>query len=325
MEIDVLDWITPNGDESPEDWHFHFDTVEENLTDVPTEHIGTEIEVTRLHGTVVDNFELDNFIARLTEEISVAHSATMNKSLAISINAIPIGFEPHRLFVSDHLKPAFVEKVYTRELIDGQAGAPVKVKLYAGIGERDLRAGGWYLFCNGRLILRADQTMTTVWGPAHGMRQYHPDFAFFRGYVYFDSDDASLLPWTTTKTGVDVDSPIYKHAQQEMIEISKPVLAFLSNLSKEKQAFEAGESTDRSLQDAIEGATAKITEVLTQAPAFVAPQRRPLPPGPKMQKIQYAKPLSEVEKAKRLLKAYTFTAVGEKTFEYFLEYEGDDK
>ena len=213
---------------------------------------------------------------------------------------------------------------YARELIDGQTGAPVKVKLYAGISERDLHAGGWYLFCNGRLVLRADQTMTTVWGPAHGMRQYHPDFAFFRGYVYFDSDDASLLPWTTTKTGVDVDSPIYKHAQQEMIEISKPVLAFLSNLSKEKAAFEAGESTDRSLQLAIEGATAKITDQLMQAPAFVAPVLRPPPPGPRMQKIQYTKPLSEVEKAKRLLKVYTFTAVGEKTFEYFLEYEGDD-
>jgi len=112
MEIDVLEWVTPDGNESPEDWHFHFDTVEEDLTDVAPEHIGTQIEVTRLHGTVVENFELENFVARLTEEISVAHSATMNKGLAISINAIPIGFEPQRLFVSDQLKPAYVEKVY---------------------------------------------------------------------------------------------------------------------------------------------------------------------------------------------------------------------
>ena len=43
-----------------------------------------------------------------------------------------------------------------------------------------------------------------------------------------------------------------------------------------------------------------------------------------MQRIQYRKPLSDVEKAKQLLKVLTFTAVGEKTFDYFMEYEGED-
>ena len=43
-----------------------------------------------------------------------------------------------------------------------------------------------------------------------------------------------------------------------------------------------------------------------------------------MQKIQYSKPLVEVEKAKQLLKVQTFIAVGEKTFEYFMKYEGEE-
>ena len=156
------------------------------------------------------------------------------------------------------------------------------------------------------------------------MRQYHPDFAYFRGYAYFDSDNAALLPWTTTKTGVDVDSPVYKNVQQEMIEISKPVLTFLSNLAKERAAFESGDSTDGTLGQAIQSAEAKRTDALTVTPTFVAPQPSPMPPGPRMQKIQYSKPLVEVEKAKQLLKVQTFIAVGEKTFEYFMTYEGEE-
>jgi hypothetical protein len=226
--------------------------------------------------------------------------------------------------VSEILKPACVEKTYRRELLVGQPGAPVKVKLFAGVAERSLHDGGWYVFCNGRLVIRADQTATTIWGQLHGMRQYHPDFAYFRGYTYFDSDDAALLPWTTTKTGVDVDSSVYKSVQQEMIELSKPVLTFLSNLAKERAAFESGDNTDRTLDQAIQSAEAKRTDTLPMTPIFVAPPLSPVPTGPRMQKIQYSKPSVEVEKAMQLLKVRTFTAVGEKTFEYFMKYEGEE-
>ena len=153
------------------------------------------------------------------------------------------------------------------------------------------------------------------------MRQYHPDVAYFRGYAYFDSDDAGLLPWTTTKTGVDIDSAVYKSAQLEMVEISKPVLTFLSNLAKEKAAIESGDIGDSTLEEAIHSAEAKRTDSLAVTRVFVAPQPRPRPPGPRMARIQYSKPLTEVEKAKELLDVHTFTAVGEKTFEYFMHYE----
>lgn len=344
MKIDVDDWISEtvsqtqsasnvaqigsnaakSSSQSPDDWHFRFTTVSEGVTGVPPEEIGTRIEITRLHETVGENFSLEEFVTRLKLELSVAHSVTMDKGLAISVNGIPLRFEPQRLFVSDQMKPAFVEKTYAHELIDARPGSPVKVKLYAGLAERNIHEGGWYIFCNGRLVLRADQTMMTIWGPAHGMRQYHPDFAYFRGYAYFDSDDAGLLPWTTTKTGVDGDSLVYRHTQQEMIEISKPVLGFLSNLAKEKAANETGDNADRTLQQALEGVKANSMDSITLAPTFVAPQPKPPPLGPRMQRIQYNKPLVEVEKAMELLKVRTFTAVGEKTFEYFMKYEGEE-
>ena len=42
-----------------------------------------------------------------------------------------------------------------------------------------------------------------------------------------------------------------------------------------------------------------------------------------MQRIQYNKPADEVDRAKELLGVNSFTAVGEKTFEYYMECEGE--
>lgn len=325
MDQDVEQWISMDEPDNPDKWHFEFSNVEENISGISIDDIGTRIEIDRLYDSVAESFGLDDFLTRLKQEMSLAHVMSMDKGLAISINGIPLSHEPAKLFASDELSPAFVEKTYSHELLVGKPGAPIKVKLYAGVAERSLHEGGWYVFCNGRLVIRADQTATTIWGPLHDMRQYHPDFAYFRGYAYFDSDDPGLLPWTTTKTGVDIDSPVYRSIQLEMIELSKPVLTFLSNLEKERVAVVSGDSTDKTLDQAIKSAEAKRTDVLALTPSFVAPQPRPMPAGPTMQRIQYSKPSVEVEKAKRLLKVFTYTAVGEKTFDYYMEYEGDEE
>lgn len=324
IDIEVEHWMRTPELEKADEWHFEFLNVEENLTGVLPEDIGTRIEINQLYDTVSENFTLDNFLTRLKQEMSLAHTLSIDQGLAITVNTIPLRHDPQLLFVSDKLKPAYVEKTYPREVLDGQPGTPVRVKLFAGVAERNFHEGGWYVFCNGRLVIRADQSATTIWGQAHGMRQYHPDFAFFRGYAYFDADNAALLPWTTTKTGVDVDSAIYKNVRQEMIELSKPVLTFLSNLAKERASVESGDSTDRTLDQAVQSAEAKRTDALSVTSTFVAPQPSPAPPGPRMQRIQYSKPLIEVEKAKQLLKVQAFSAVGEKTFEYFMKYEGEE-
>ncbi|GAB6272398.1 MAG: ATP-binding protein [Smithella sp.] len=321
MDVDVEQWKALDQTQKADDWHFEFKTVEENI-DVCVEEVGTRIQISDLYESVSESFMLENFLTRLKNEMSLAHSLGIEKGLTITVNAIPLNNEPAKLFVSDNLKPAFVEKIYEREILDGKTGPPVTVKLFAGVAERNLHEAGWYVFCNGRLVIRADQSATTIWGQMHGMRQYHPDYAYFRGYAYFDSDDATLLPWTTTKTGVDVDSPIYRSVQQEMIELSKPVLTFLNNLVKEKTAIDNGESTDKTLDQEIKSSMAQRTEDIQLASKFVAPQPNPRPAGPPMQKIQYSKPLSEVKKAMAHLKVNTYVAVGEKTFDYYMEYEG---
>jgi hypothetical protein len=319
LRVDVNKWIAGDNDHSPDDWHFVFDTVDEHAPAVPDEETGTTIEVRSLHATVADSFRLENFRQQLASELTDAHSVSIDRGLAITIDQLPINFLPQKLFVSATLQPAFLQKTYERETLDGKSGEPVRVKLYAGMAERDYHAGGWYVFCNGRLVLKADKGATTVWGETHSMRQYHADFAFFRGYAYFDSIHSTLLPWTTTKTGVDSDAPLYKAVQREMIEVTKPVLAFLTELARER----SGDSDGDVLQTAINDAKAtKIQEIPAPMP-FRAPAPATKPRGPVMQRIQYSKPLIDVERAKALLKATSFKEVGERTFDYFMKYEGE--
>lgn len=318
VDVDVDEWMADG--ESPEKWHFKFSELETDLR-VKEKNTGTVIEVDRLLPNVADTFALENFKSRLAEEMSQAHALTLDRELAITLNGLPIEHDPQELFASKTLRPGYLEKSYASKVLVGKPGPAVRVKLYAGVSERSLHDGGWYVFCNGRLIVRADQTATTVWGERHQMRAYHPDFAYFRGFAYFDCDDGGLLPWTTTKTGVDADSPIYKAVQQEMIEMTRPVLTFLTNLAKEKAAA----ASVRPLEHAITTARATQVQTVTKPHAFVSPLPARAPSGPKMQKIQYIKPATEVEKAKQLLKVQSFTAVGEKTFEYFMRYEAGEE
>jgi len=324
LNVDVDQWLRDSENEQTDGWHFDFASAAQDLEPVPDDMTGTRIEVTRLLPAVADSFGLAQFQTQLKEEIRGAHTVSLNRGLTLTVNGLPVSFLPQKLFNSELIKPAYSVLNYTSEQLGSPAGGAVRVSLYAGIAERNFHDGGWYIFCNGRLILKADQTDTTVWGDKHGMRQYHPEFAYFRGFAYFDSEQSQLLPWTTTKTGVDEDSAIYKVVQREMIELTKPVLTFLSLLEKNRAAAAQGDSSDPTLNTAVTTARAVSTLEITQPMRFQGPQPNPVPPGPRMQKIQYSKPAEEVDRVMKRIGARSFKDVGEKTFEYYLEYEGGE-
>jgi hypothetical protein len=316
MEIDTEEWKSRQSGERDEDWHFEFKKLEEGIS-VPPEKQGTIIEIAGLHTSVAESFGQEPFISRLAQEIAVAHAMSMDNGLSITVNEIPLRHDPLELLSSDLVKPAHLELLY-----DKVGPKPVRVKLYAGIAGRSKEEGGWYVFCNGRMVLRADQTNLTVWAEGDRVPKYHPDFARFRGLAYFDSDDASLLPWTTTKTGVDADSPVYRAARQQMIEMTRPVLDFLRKIEDERKKHEDGDIPDNPLARALAGTEAAVIKNIEQREVFLRPEPPPPPPGPIMQRIQYSKPADDVDKAKKLLHVSSFKEVGEMTFDYFMNYEG---
>lgn len=307
VEEDVEKW------KSQKKWEFKFKALEENLPDIPREQQGTIITVSSLNKSVSDDFGLETFQKKLAKELEAAHLENLSKGIVITINNIPLSSHPIFLLHSSVLKPGYREITF-----EENTHSPVRAKIYAGIFKPDPTTAGWYIFCNGRLVVEADQSTITGWGEGSGktIPKYHNDFARFRGYVFFSSEDPKLLPWNTTKTGVDTDSPKFRSVRSEMINLMRPVIDFLRKLSEERSK----DSDERPLEIAVESTLeARIFQVSTNNIfLFPKPQQKH---KPKTGIIQYSRPIEEIEEVKNVLEAHTYKEVGEKTFEYFLKKE----
>jgi hypothetical protein len=312
VEENVDDWKAKDA------WEFEFRELQEDLPSISPDKRGTAVTVKSLHESVSEDFALDNFQTRLAKELMEAHLQNMARGLTITLNGVPLQIRPLELLHSDQLKPAY------RQLMIGETTeSRIEVKMYAGISGSEPSAAGWYVFCNGRLIIGADQSGTTGWGEGGGttIPKYHNQFARFRGYAFFDSDDPGLLPWNTTKTGVDADSPSFRAVRLEMIRLMRPVIDFLNRLDAENAREETDEKPLETLVNAAIGAGLSD---MTYRETFETPKIPPMPPLPRTGRIQYSKPVDQIERVKRTLRVSTLTAVGERTFDYFFETECQD-
>ena len=308
LEVDVNEW------KKTESWTFDFKELETDLKDVPVDEQGTKINVAPLHESVAQDFKMPFFIKRLSIEISRAHQKSIEQGLAISVNKIPLTAIPMNFFFSETLKPVKIEERFTLN------GGVVDVKIFAGVSDPNPGSAGWYVYCNGRMILEADQTNITGWGEDSEatIPKYHNDYAMFRGFVFFDSDNAGLLPWNTTKTGVDADSLIFRSVRLQMITLMAQVFTFLRAFAKEK----AGDVTDYSpLRDTITNArVASVANVETSS-VFLWRKTSPKPKVPKGGRIQYNESMDKINKVKNVLNVSSLKEVGEKTFDYFYDRE----
>ncbi|MEJ7655146.1 MAG: hypothetical protein WKH64_18325, partial [Chloroflexia bacterium] len=91
---------------------------------------------------------------------------------------------------------------------------------------------GWWLYCNDRLLLRADTSRITGWGAA--VANYHPQYRQFRGYVFLEGE-ARFMPWNTTKTSVDEDSELFRQVQTQMFEALEQAVPVINRLKTERQ------------------------------------------------------------------------------------------
>ncbi len=302
VDVDVQSW------KGLDEWKFNFS---EQLTD-PLACGETIIEVNDLFSSVSEQFSLDNFIYMLGRECSIAHFKAINSGLKIYINENLVDNFEIKLKSSDELKPVNFE--FEKSL--------VKVKITAGISERILKEGGWYIVCNGRLISAAEQTTVSGWR-LDGIPQYHPDYAFFRGIVEFEANDSSLLPWTTTKTGVDKDNLIYKAALFEMKNVMREIIPFLRLRAKEDKDFKDNYIERKPLNDAIKVAPLLLTGEIGDGSSFTFPEPEVRKAKPSEATIQYKVSLEKLNAVKKSLGVATNYEVGEGTFSYYIQYECD--
>lgn len=313
VEVSVTEWA-----KEEDKWEFEFGQVEEGMKKVPADKRATTIIVSKLHDDVAEEFAQPNFQKALDAGIKSRLRSALSRGLAITLNEIPIGHEPLELLSGSQIAPAFRRIPYRK------GGKPVTVKLYCGLGESDRKMAGWHVFCNGRMVLEADKTEVTGWGEKHeaSVPAFHPQFNSFRGYAYFDSDDAGRLPWNTTKTGIDTDLPVYRAVRPQMMKLMRPVIDFLNRLKEEKEGKSAADEKGP-LEALVESSDSKPVDDVETRPVFELPRvhEQPKPRGPVLQRIQYDKPLAQVMKAMSVLGVRSYVKVGEKTFEYYFKAE----
>jgi Histidine kinase-, DNA gyrase B-, and HSP90-like ATPase len=318
VEQDVQKWA-----EEVDSWDFHFSNREDEYSPGRTEDIGTTITVTDLYAGVADEFSLENYQIRLRNELTADHQVSIEKGLKITLNGTQLKSSPIKLVVSQYIQPAYKE--LSRE------GGALRIRLYAGItktpdpqGKLDPSKAGWDIFCNDRLILKADKSYLTGWGTENSNPSFHNDYARFKGVVFFESQQPDLLPWNTTKSGIDSDLPVYRAVRQEMTNIMKPAVKFLKDVSKEKR--NSDDTSPTPLEEIINAASLESLANFTNESVFqFAPESLPAQDQEKMKKIQYSKPEEDILRVQKILGVKTLTEVGQKTFEYYMLMECDNQ
>ena len=338
LEVNVPSWL------QREAWDFELST-ESGPELQELQGVGTLIEASNLTASSRDDLADSAWGQRLATAARLKHRRAIDRGLRVSVNGRVLAPMPLDLRQGQGIAPA-VERL-------SLAGGSVNVTLLTGLSEADPSAAGWYVFCNDRLVLGPDRTAATVWRGAGrqargGVPNYHDQYSEFRGYALFEADNPSLLPWTTTKTGVDSENPVWRSARPHMERLTRPVIDFLNQLDKERTAIQGDArrgqpgmaSEDEELHAELVAVAVRssprvgIDEVigqtsgLTRGRSFTAPEVDLASlPIPKVW-IRYSADSTEVTTARRLMGGSSVrdvpnSDVGRRAFDYYLDNEGE--
>lgn len=297
---------------------------------------GTTIVIGKLYSNIASLFGADAeaFISGLRNLVATHYAFIIGKGFEIEVNGNSVKPIIQQLRFSDSprgIKP-FIFKTKTEGvevfLMVGIIG-PIPSKDDA-IDEKETRYSsdnaGWTIVCNDRAVLDRDKTELTGWGET-GIPRYHTQFITISGIVEFKSDDASKLPTTTTKRGINANSTLYLQIKNKMREGMR---LFTDYTNKWKGR------ADESKRYVEEGKLLSFEEIKIRAqnlplnstkrtiPAGL--QFRPSLPIPKelesrLRRMSFVKDIGSIEDVARYIKIphVNPSAVGEKCFDLILE------
>lgn len=305
--VDVGKWES-GPEEDPNSWTFPMPVAEKKRS--PDSR--TCITSKKLAEYSVEQLSSENFGTLLMLTLKHKHTQSLNEGLTITVNGKNVGAEADTLLLSDELKPiCYSETMQVSK-------KTVTVRMIVGIGDDKLAKAGWYVFCNGRQIERAEKTEKTGWNTTYDDDQKTPrihwQYRRFRGYLFFESDAQDALPWNTTKTGLDVEAAAYQRVKNEMLGAMRQVIDFLNQVDAES------ESEEKPLLAMLESASSTVLSSLPESRNFVS-KLSPNRPEKKMG-ISYAVPAKIGQLVKDELGVSTGKEVGEQTFYYYVKSEG---
>ncbi len=329
--------ITPEWIENQDDWNLP--VSESSQSD---KEDGTTIFIDELNENIEILFGKDkeNFARELTRKIQTHYAFIINKGFQIEINekrvvpkptelvfnetqnekgtdtAIrPYIYRTNRDGVNIFLSVGFTRPIPSQEEVNDEQ----EEKRYSSLD------AGWTIICNDRAVLYCDRTELTGWGEA-GVPRYHTQFIAISGIVEFQSNDASKLPTTTTKRGIDASSSLYLQVKNKMREgmsiFTNYTNKWKGNVSKSQQHIASG--TPYTLEKIkTESEKLKLNPVRSGLQGKQFKPKLPLPKSELSSKktISYSKDSDEI----RIVQEYLFgedevspSRVGEKCFDQML-------
>jgi len=309
--VDVPTW-----ENNDDDWSFPWKDEFEPKEDISKQKPGTEITVAPLHKSVAETFSTTRFHQQIVHLIKSRHRSFIKDGLSIEVNDERVQSLDLFIVSGSGITPSVWNHVFSEKGADD-----VTTRVIVGLGDSSPKNAGWYVICNGRIILFADRRDVTGWGTIEENAKtvipaYHGQYARFRGVVSFDSDDSRRIPWNTMKTDVDQDHDIWRAARAKMIEMMRPIITFLNELDKDVEEY----SREKSPLFSVLKSAPKISfESIKKSQAFAAPDRESLDPVERQTKIQFYKNLDDVEYLKEITGLRSGAAIGSKAFDMFYE------
>jgi len=302
VPINVTTWV--NDDAPP--WDFDIEP------DEPLKDDGVEVVVKGLTPGVTRSFGSAAFLQDLRRTIARDYTLHLNRGLKISLNGQDIVGTQIELRTSQEFSPMRLEYKdetdgleVSVEIIGGMAALPPDSSEPDEQGDGDKRFG-WYVACNGRIILAADKTVLSGWG-TDDWPMWHRQYSGFLGLILFTAADATALPLTTTKRSVDAASEVYRRARPQMRDVTKQWIAYTNT---RKQALEEAK------QKEVDAAPVSIYNVEKSAAARLPALTARITPTPA--NVLYAVPVVRMRKLAKALGSInlSYKEVGLKSFDY---------
>ncbi len=307
-DLDVSKWLLK--DDTLDDWRIPLTPTDPAKSKFSA---GTSIRITNLHNEVKLRLKDETFENELHASIRKTYTFFLGRHVSVKVN-------------DDRVKPF---EIPIGKLKRGQASFEkfekdgVLVRIFATVARPDedgrlpAEPAGWYIACNGRIVLAADKSATSGWGVSP-MPQFVSKYRAFLGFVFFEAKDPLSLPWTTTKRDLNKESAIYLFVKGRMVAAARPVISFCNRkygpdqdeqpiereISKEVTPTSFGELTSR------------------KSTIFTPPSLVSMPKT--TTRIQFEAENSDLEKIRKHLRKPHIGAssIGRHTFEYFLRQEG---
>lgn len=280
------------------------------------ETAGTTITIKDLRPEIKMRLGSGSIEKKLKDAIAQTYGLFIERYVRITLNGYVVQPSQIRLGQSEEVTPAV--ETFEKDYDAGKVRVTLVASLAARgpLGKWNTDVAGWYALCNGRVVLAADKTGLTGWGV--GGPLYHSKYMGFIGMVFFYSRTPHLLPWTTTKRGLNNESPIYQEARNRMIGVARPVLNFLNRMYPSDPA---PQSQQRKIAEHVKQTDIRTVASQPSTSFEIKPSTDTLEKT--TVKVQYDADLVDMERVKKCIKKRSWSAkkIGEYTFEYFLKTE----